>query len=270
MNEPENKENKKNQIDENSIDNITGEEANDKIIKREINRKLFLSLLTGSLASIAGFAGYKYIIGGKDEGGIPSILRKSHEFNENISKYYSQPKKMVPTFSEDKIKEIRVNGDAGLGEDFEIKDWKLNVYGETGHKVFTMNDIKSFKPVEMITEFKCIEGWSTIVKWKGTSLFEFLMKHQIISPKSKYIYMETPDQEYYVGLDIESAIHPQTLLAYELNNQPLTLEHGAPLRLSIPVKYGIKNIKRIGTIRVMNTRPKDYWAEQGYDWYSGH
>ena len=81
--------------------------------------------------------------------------------------------------------------------------------------------------------------------------------------------METPDKEYYVGIDMPSAMHPQTLLAYEMNDKLLTLEHGQPLRLIIPVKYGIKNLKRIGTITFSNTRPRDYWAEQGYDYYSG-
>jgi hypothetical protein len=76
--------------------------------------------------------------------------------------------------------------------------------------------------------------------------------------------------EYYVGLDIASALHPQTLLCYEMNGQPLTPQHGAPLRLVIPVKFGIKNLKRIGTIRFTDVRPADYWAERGYDWYAGH
>ena len=62
--------------------------------------------------------------------------------------------------------------------------------------------------------------------------------------------METPGRGYYVSLDMPSALHPQTLLAYEMNGAPLTWQHGAPLRLAIPVKYGVKNIKRIGTIRV--------------------
>src|SRR6267143_1311005 len=70
---------------------------------------------------------------------------------------------------------------------------------------------------------------------------------------------------YFVGLDMQSAAHPQTLLAYELNGQPLTWQHGAPLRLAIPVKYRIKNIKRLGVIRYTNVRPADYWAERGYD-----
>ena len=67
-----------------------------------------------------------------------------------------------------------------------------------------------------------------------------------------------------------SALHPQTLLCYEMDGQPLTPEHGAPIRLVIPVKYGFKSIKRIGTIRFTDRRPADYWAEQGYDWYAGH
>jgi DMSO/TMAO reductase YedYZ molybdopterin-dependent catalytic subunit len=81
--------------------------------------------------------------------------------------------------------------------------------------------------------------------------------------------MKTPNEAYYVGLEMEGAMHPQTILAYEMNDQPLKLEHGAPLRLIIPVKYGIKNLKRIGTITFSNQRPPDYWAEQGYDYYSG-
>src|SRR5205085_5035712 len=85
-----------------------------------------------------------------------------------------------------------------------------------------------------------------------------------------YVSIETPDRGYYVGLEMASALHPQTLLCYEMNGQPLTPEHGAPLRLVVPVKYGIKNIKRIGTIRFTARRPADYWAENGYDWYAGH
>ena len=81
--------------------------------------------------------------------------------------------------------------------------------------------------------------------------------------------MATPGDGYYVGLDMESMLHPQTLLCYEQNGVPLSQEHGAPLRLAIPVKYGVKNIKRIGTIRYSEPRPADYWAERGYDWYVG-
>ena len=85
----------------------------------------------------------------------------------------------------------------------------------------------------------------------------------------KYVGMATPDLEYYVGVDMPSALHPQTLLCYEMNGQPLSPEHGAPLRMIIPVKYGVKSLKRISTMYFDNKRPADYWFERGYDYYSG-
>ena len=81
--------------------------------------------------------------------------------------------------------------------------------------------------------------------------------------------MNTPDKEYYVGIDMPSALHPQTLLCYEMNDKPLPLNQGMPLRMIIPVKYGIKSLKRIGTLFFSDTRPPDYWFERGYDYYSG-
>src|SRR3569833_197276 len=121
----------------------------------------------------------------------------------------------------------------------------------------------------MITEFKCFEGWSLIQKWAGVRFSEIANRY-VNESYARYVSISTPDGQYFVGWDIQSIMHPQPLLAYELNGQPLTSEHGAPLRLASPLKYGIKQIKRIGRIEFTNERPKDYWAEQGYDWYSGH
>jgi DMSO/TMAO reductase YedYZ molybdopterin-dependent catalytic subunit len=85
----------------------------------------------------------------------------------------------------------------------------------------------------------------------------------------RYVYLATPDEDYYVGLDLASALHPQTLLCDTMNWQPLTREHGAPLRLYLAVKYGYKSLKRLGLIRFQDERPPDYWAARGYDWYAG-
>ena len=85
----------------------------------------------------------------------------------------------------------------------------------------------------------------------------------------RYVYLATPDEDYYVGLDMASALHPQTLLCDTMNWQPLTRQHGAPLRLYLAVKYGYKSLKRIGLIRFQDERPADYWAERSYDWYAG-
>ena len=79
----------------------------------------------------------------------------------------------------------------------------------------------------------------------------------------------TPDGEYNVGLEMPAMVHPQTLLALDLQREPLTEDHGAPVRLSTPLKYGIKQIKRIGTIQFLREQGGDYWGERGYDWYAG-
>lgn len=149
--------------------------------------------------------------------------------------------------------------------------------------LLTLDDIKALPRFEMVTELKCIEGWSEKVYWAGARLSDFIAKFApptrdgsppdvINNPQNlvRYISLETPGEGYYVGLDMASAMHPQTLLCYEMNGAPLTLQHGAPLRLVTPLKYGIKHIKRIGRITFTDERPKDFWAEQGYDWYSGH
>ena len=95
--------------------------------------------------------------------------------------------------------------------------------------------------------------------------------YQLTSQKQlSYIGLKTPDKKYYVGIDMPSALHPQTLLCYEMNGKPLPINQGYPLRLIIPVKYGIKHLKRIGSIYFSNIKPPDFWAEKGYDYYAGH
>ena len=74
---------------------------------------------------------------------------------------------------------------------------------------------------------------------------------------------------YFVSIDLATAHHPQTLLATHFNGKPLTVDHGAPLRLLAPVKLGLKNIKAITRISYMRDEPKDYWAERGYSRYDG-
>lgn len=148
--------------------------------------------------------------------------------------------------------------------------------------LFTLDDIKRLPRTEMTTELKCVEGWSVVVNWAGVRFSDFLAaflpetnngkQPDINQPQNfvQYVSLVTPDGGYYVGMDMPSILHPQTLLAYEMNGAPLTLAHGAPLRLVTPTKYGIKQIKRIGRISFTSERPADFWAEQGYDWYSGH
>ena len=136
--------------------------------------------------------------------------------------------------------------------------------------MISLDEIKALPKTEIIFDFKCIEGWSQISHWGGVKFSDFAKKYNLY-PQTlmNYAGLITPDKKYYVGIDIASMMHPQTLLCYEMNGKPLPLKHGYPLRLMIPVKYGIKSLKRIGTLFFSNTPPPDYWYERGYDYYSG-
>jgi len=138
--------------------------------------------------------------------------------------------------------------------------------------LLTMEDILKLPRQELVTQFKCIEGWSQIVHWAGVRMADFIELNppELIEGKDpKYIYMETPDGDYYTGYDFNSMRHPQALLVTEMMGAPLTQFHGAPLRLHLPTKYGYKQIKRIGLVAYTNDKPDDYWTKLGYDWYAG-
>ena len=138
--------------------------------------------------------------------------------------------------------------------------------------LLTLDDMTRFPRHELVTQFKCIEGWSQIVHWAGVRMADFLEAYPpalINGREPRYVYMETPNGDYYVGYDMFICRHPQTLLVTEMMGQPLTQFHGAPLRIHMPTKYGYKQIKRIGLISYTDDKPDDYWTKLGYDWYAG-
>ena len=282
---------------------LQGAPTSDAEVERQISRMSRRSLLWGAGAVATVLAGRQWLITRREEDGIPWPFRRVLEINEELARDYFKPSRLAPVFSLQMAGMPRANGDLGLSDDFDPADWKLSVVrnDEAGSDTssgdsssdesssaddilkLTLREIRALPRVEMVTELKCIEGWSQVVHWTGARLSDFIARYPPPTRSGnpadvrkrpddlpRYVSLETPDGGYYVGLEMAGALHPQTLLCYEMNGQPLTSEHGAPLRLVIPVKYGIKNIKRIGTIRFTNSRPADYWAEQGYDWYAGH
>jgi hypothetical protein len=206
--------------------------------------------------------------------GVPEP-KKYPEYKDDIS---YETAAVVTEAEEKEVDAKRAKDAAARGELTPPKDNR-----PTSEKIpgllLTLDDIKALPRIEMITELKCIEGWSAITHWAGARFSDFVAKYlrrtgdggeRSDAGPVRYVSLVTPDGGYYVGMDMQSMLHPQTLLCYEMNFAPLTPEHGAPLRLVTPTKYGIKNIKRIGRIEFTNERPKDFWAESGYDWYSGH
>ncbi len=229
------------------------------------------SFLTGAAGVVGSYMGWRWLQGRPEENRIPDVLRRGHEFNEALWRPVSASR-TAPTFDRSASSMIRVNGRIGLESPIDLESWELTVTGPSGDVVgtHTLDDIKQLPKVELTVEHKCVEGWSHVVTWGGARFSDLaaLYEGQLGDRPSDFVSLETPDGEYYVGIDIESMMNPQMLLAYELQGEPLDLEHGAPLRLATPNKYGIKCLKRIASVAFTNEQPTDYWYERGYDWYA--
>src|ERR1700712_2370541 len=172
-------------------------------------------------------------------------LRKALEKNELIFRNTFSNNHLVKTYPVSMAaKDVRVNSNIGMeDESFDAAAWKLIVNKKDGSKLqLTLQEIMKLPKTEIVFDFKCVEGWDQISYWGGVKFSDFINHYNLREEaKMKYVGLATPDENYYVGIEMPGAMHPQTLLAYEVNNQLLPLDHGQPLRLIIPVKYGIKN-----------------------------
>lgn len=239
-------------------------------------KSLFSFLLFFAMIAI-GWSGWKWLVNQPRDvgvrGGIPKPFRKVLDINEQVYSGLYSTQRLVKEYPvSEAVKKVRVNGNIGLGNEyFDTAQWKLRIVRAGGDTLFlTLADIKSLPKTDVVFNFKCIEGWSQITWWSGVRFSELVRKYHLEKAvKLKYAGLETPDTKYYVGIDMPGMLHPQTILCYEMNGRPLPMNQGYPLRLIIPVKYGVKHLKRIGTIQFSDTKPPDYWAERGYDYYTG-
>ena len=249
------------------------------ITDKKLNRRNFISFGTFAILAGGAFEGWRWLYKSPNEpatvtAGAHKPLRRALNKTELFFRRTFSDNHLVKTYPKElAAKHVRVNSDIGVEatKKFDPATWQLQVIKKGGELLqISIDEIKALPKTEIVYDFKCVEGWDQIQHWAGVKFSDFIKAFKLDDyAKMDYVGMVTPDKAYYVGIDMPSAMHPQTLLAYEVNDKPLPLEHGAPLRLIIPVKYGIKNLKRIGTINFSNTRPRDYWAEQGYDYYSG-
>ena len=240
---------------------------------QQIRRKTVKAFVGFGIASLIPLGVWKWINSSPKLNNALAPLRKTLEFNEKLTGKLLSNSHLAPTFPVSQAqKKVRVNGGVGLLDSIE-KNYKVKI--ESGDLKFevTLDELKALPKHEIVFEFKCIEGWSQIQHWGGVRFVD-VMNHYKIGQKDvenlyEYVGMETPDDKYYVGVDMPSMVHPQTILAYEMNGKPLLKKHGSPLRIIIPVKYGYKSLKKIGVIKFSDTRPKDYWALFGYDYFAG-
>ncbi len=225
------------------------------------------------LAFALGIAGWVWLRNQpKDAMGTKKTLRTVLNKNEDIFEEILSDEHLAKTYPKEMAaKKARVNGNVGMGDDFNPDTWKLKVVKANGDTLRTsLEEIKKLPKIEYTFNFKCIEGWSQITNWGGVKFSDFVEAYGLEEEaKLAHTALLTPDGKYYVGIDQPSMMHPQTILCYELNGEPIPMNQGYPLRLMIPVKYGVKSLKRIGTIYFSDERPPDYWAEKGYDYYIG-
>ena len=148
--------------------------------------------------------------------------------------------------------------------------FRLQIQGEVDRPMqLSLADLQTMPLTSMVIRHVCVEGWAAIVQWGGVRLQDLI---RLAQPKSnvRYVYFKSADG-YYESWDLASAVHPQTLMVYQKNGGPLSIENGAPLRLASPVKLGYKQSKWVTQITLLSdlTPMKGYWEDQGYEWFGG-
>jgi DMSO/TMAO reductase YedYZ molybdopterin-dependent catalytic subunit len=207
------------------------------------------------------------------------FLNRALRIDDDVAEALYSGNRRVPTYTKSQITPLKNNYNGSTPDPGYISGWNLTIDGlDSGLSISLdiRNLMTHFSVQEQITRLVCVEGWSAIAWWAGLRFDDLLRAYPPMS-QAKWACVESsvnldesgnPDP-YFMSIDLATARHPQTLLATHLNGQPLTVDHGAPLRLLVPVKLGLKNVKAITKITYSAEEPRDYWGERGYSRYDG-
>jgi DMSO/TMAO reductase YedYZ molybdopterin-dependent catalytic subunit len=207
------------------------------------------------------------------------LLNEALRIDDDVAEALYSGNRRVPTYTRAQITPLKNNYNGATPDPGYISGWNLTLDGlASGLNIsLDIRDLTTrFSMHEQITRLVCVEGWSAVAWWAGLR-FDDLLRTYPPMTQAKWARVESsvnldasgnPDP-YFMSLDLATAGHLQTLLATHLNGHPLTVDHGAPLRLLVPVKLGLKNVKAITKITYSAEEPKDYWAERGYSRYDG-
>jgi DMSO/TMAO reductase YedYZ molybdopterin-dependent catalytic subunit len=147
--------------------------------------------------------------------------------------------------------------------------WRLEVSGAVRQPLsLTLDDLARLPRVRQRVNHYCVEGWTAVAVWTGVRVSE-LARLAGLKPDAGYVDFQSFDSDYHESWDMESAMHPQSLIAYGMDDAFLGAAHGAPARLHSPVKLGYKSVKYLTKIVFMPERNGGYWSDQGYEWYAG-
>ena len=221
---------------------------------------------------------------------FPRVLGLAENWNRRAAQAIAPRKAMAQEFAEsDRSPSFRSNGTADPGTaDYHamvangFAEFRLAVAGLVGQpRFFTLAELRALPGRTQITRHDCVEGWSAIAKWKGVQLSAIL---DAVKPAANARYMmfycadpmEADGTDfYYESIDMDDAYHPQTILAYEMNDAALPVANGAPLRLRVERQLGYKHAKYVTAIALVDGFGNiaggkgGYWEDNGYQWYAG-
>lgn len=221
---------------------------------------------------------------------FPKVLGVGEKVTYKAHRLFLPRKAMAQEFSEaDRSPAFRSNGTAMPdNDDYQtlaangFAGYRLKVDGLVERPMsFSLDDLRLFPSRTQTTRHDCVEGWSAIATWRGVRLGA-LLEEVRPKPHARYAVFHCADPmeddgtvPYYESIDMEDAFHPQTILAYELNHEPLPVANGAPLRLRLERQLGYKMAKYVMRIELVEDYSHigggrgGYWEDQGYEWYAG-
>lgn len=201
-----------------------------------------------------------------------SLLSRGLSFTDWASAQLFRPGHRAATYSNADLTPIErfpLNFYDVADPEVNLDAWRLQVAGlvqKPGD--YRLSDLRRLPKVSQNTRHVCVEGWDVVGNFAGVKISDFL-KFVGGDTSARFLYVECAD-DYYESLDMATALHPQSLLCYEMYGKPLERTRGAPLRLSLPTKIGYKSAKYLTGIKVTNIlEHRGYWEDQGYDWFYG-
>jgi len=243
-------------------------------------------MITRGLAAAAGLSGLavagriadRYGLVPPDHGGIygpgETLTYAAQRLltRHSLAREFSRSQISNPPFANeiappgDHFKRLQADG---------FKDWRLSIEGLVAQPAsISLDDIKRFPARRQITEIVCEEGWSYVAEWVGTPLVDVLRAAGIM-PQARYVVYFSIEKAWWDSVDMSDALHPQTLLAYAMNDGDLPVAFGGPLRLRVPRQLGYKSVKFINRLAVTDSLKPfgkglgSAAPEGGYAWYAG-
>lgn len=258
----------------------------------QLSRRRFLtaaSVVAPSMA-LSGCDAFDFLV--NRDNAVRNVLEGANGLTYRAQRFLAGPDAMAQEFTQADIRQPqRANGVTAPDDDVykgllsgNFVDWRLEVAGLVDNpQVLTRDQIMAMPSRTQITRHDCVEGWSCVAKWTGVPL-SLVLDMAKVKPQAKYVVfhcLDTIDRslsgdiKYYGSIDLADARHPQTILAYGMNDAPLPVENGAPLRVRVERQLGYKMPKYLRKIELVDGFAQfglgkgGYWEDQGYDWFGG-